>query len=98
MTGLTGQSVGTSHGEPFGVWGAGEGGKLRAPFCFVGSEVSGGGSAVARSGAGLLGILGVVSVFFHASSSVTFNHCRCHGDRVLEIMSERVVVTGMGAV
>ena len=98
MTGLTDQSVGTSHGEPFGAWGAGDGGKLRGPFYFVGSEVSGGGSAVARSGAGLLGILGVVSVFFHASSSVTFNHCRCHGDRVLEIMSERVVVTGMGAV
>ncbi len=64
MTGLAGQSVRTLHGEPIGVWEADDGGKLRATLCFVGSGVSGGGSAVARRGVGLLGILDVLFVFF----------------------------------
>jgi len=64
MTGLNGQSVRTLHGEPIGVWEADDGGKLRAPLCFVWSGVSGGGSAVARRGVGLLGILDVLFVFF----------------------------------
>lgn len=71
MTGLAGQSVRTLHGEPIGVWETDDGGKLRAPICFVGSGVSGGGSAVARRGVGLLGILDVIFVFF---SCVFFTH------------------------
>ena len=71
MTGLTGQSVGALHGEPIGVWEADDGGKLREPLCFVWSGVSGGGSAVARRGVGLLGILDVLFVFF---SCVFFTH------------------------
>lgn len=43
MTGLDGQSVRTLHGEPIGVWEADDGGKRRAPICFVWSGVSGGG-------------------------------------------------------